>query len=48
MKNPTKGIASICRPNSERMAEAGCLSLHSSKASMMMVVDNPVDCNGRA
>ena len=42
IKNLTFGISSTYRDSTERMAEAGSSSLHSSRASMMMRVGMPV------
>jgi len=36
VRNLTDGIVPMCWPKTERMVKAGCLSLRSSRASMMI------------
>ena len=46
MKNLTLGICPTKRPNMERIADDGSSSLHSSRTSITMTVEMPVDLSG--
>ena len=48
MKNLTSGISSTNLAKTERIADDGSSSLHSSKASITMTVETPISRRGSA